>query len=124
MLLTEYQEQAMRFLSKDVRGDSKKMRTNAALGLTGEAGEFADVVKKVLFHGHPDDPNAAYKLMLELGDVLWYCALAAEALGFDLDYVAQSNLDKLHQRYGGPATPERSLNRISTSTVYDELTPV
>jgi NTP pyrophosphatase (non-canonical NTP hydrolase) len=48
----------------------------AALGLVGEAGEVADYLKKVAYHGHVLDKD---KLCKELGDALWYVAMAAEA---------------------------------------------
>lgn len=70
---------------------------NFTLGLTGEAGEFADEVKKVLFHGKPRD---IFRLRDELGDVLWYLAATAEALGVTLEQVAADNVAKLRARHG------------------------
>lgn len=70
--------------------------TNVALGLTGEAGEFADMVKKAHFHGHQLDGLKAAK---ELGDILFYVAWAANELGWTLEDVAQMNADKLAARY-------------------------
>jgi NTP pyrophosphatase (non-canonical NTP hydrolase) len=66
------------------------------LGLTGEAGEVADYLKKVRGHGHPLDPE---KMKKELGDVLWYLAVLADSFGFTLNEVAQANVDKLRARY-------------------------
>ena len=69
------------------------------LGLCGEAGEVADKVKKVL-----RDQNGCFSdavkqsLLLELGDVLWYVAQLASELGFELDQVAEANLEKLASR--------------------------
>lgn len=70
---------------------------NAALGLAGESGEFADAVKKQIYHPHCD--VGAMELAMELGDILWYLALAADALGYDLEFIAAQNLDKLSKRY-------------------------
>ena len=81
---------------------------NVALGLTGESGEFADSVKKHLFQGHPID---VMNLAEEIGDVLWYCALAASALPFTLDEIAQRNIEKLKKRYPKGFEAERSINR-------------
>jgi NTP pyrophosphatase (non-canonical NTP hydrolase) len=67
-----------------------------ALGLAGEAGEVCDLLKKV--HGH-GKPYEADKLKKELGDVLWYLANLADAHGFTLFDVAQTNVDKLRARY-------------------------
>jgi NTP pyrophosphatase (non-canonical NTP hydrolase) len=69
------------------------------LGLSGEAGEVADKVKKVLrdSHGHFDDEVRA-EIALELGDVLWYVAQLASEMGYDLEDVANKNLSKLRDR--------------------------
>jgi|TARA_B110000285_G_scaffold80078_1_gene92440 NTP pyrophosphatase (non-canonical NTP hydrolase) len=63
------------------------------LGLTGEAGEVANKVKKVIRDGSsPDD------IIHELGDVLWYLAMLATELGYSLDTIADKNLWKLANR--------------------------
>ncbi len=69
------------------------------LGLTGEAGEVADKVKKVIRdkEGVFDD-STKQAIKLELGDVLWYIAQLSTELGFDLDSVAKANLQKLSSR--------------------------
>ena len=69
---------------------------HAALGLSGEAGEFADCIKKHLAYGQPlDKANAAEVI----GDILWYCALACNALDAQLADVAAMNIEKLRKRY-------------------------
>ena len=55
----------------------------AALGLTGEAGEFANMVKKLTAHGHE---ISVEKLADELGDILWYVAEAATACKLEFNY--------------------------------------
>ena len=69
------------------------------LGLSGEAGEVADKVKKVLRdrNGQFDDSVRA-EIALELGDVLWYVAQLASELGYELEDVANQNLQKLRDR--------------------------
>ena len=69
------------------------------LGLSGEAGEVADKVKKVIRDraGHFDDEVRA-EIALELGDVLWYVAQLASELGYELEVVANQNLKKLRDR--------------------------
>ncbi len=102
MTLDEYQQAAMRTV---VEGSDL---VNAALGLCGEAGEFADIIKKVRYHGHDFDRVAAAK---ELGDILWYLSLAAERLGYGLDAVAALNLAKLQARYPLGFSSEASRER-------------
>jgi NTP pyrophosphatase (non-canonical NTP hydrolase) len=82
--------------------------TLSALGLTGEAGEVADHIKKALFSGHSIDNM---HLLEELGDVLWYVVLAAHAIDFNLNDVMQYNVQKLRNRYPNGFDPERSINR-------------
>ena len=69
------------------------------LGLSGEAGEVADKVKKGLRDrgGHFDNAIRA-EIALELGDVLWYVAQLASELGYELEDVANQNLQKLRDR--------------------------
>lgn len=66
-----------------------------ALALNGEAGEFAEKVKKAWRDNTPLDRTAA---ALELGDVLWYVDAAAKDMGFTLEDVAQMNINKIQSR--------------------------
>ncbi|QDU33582.1 MazG nucleotide pyrophosphohydrolase domain protein [Poriferisphaera corsica] len=85
---------------------------NCALGLTGEAGEFADAIKKHIFHGHPLDTDHLNK---ELGDILFYLARAAALLNLDLDRVANTNLKKLRNRYPKGFSQSDSINRTDSN---------
>lgn len=78
------------------------------LGIAGEAGEVADVIKKEVFHDHPEDTE---KIKKELGDVLWYVAAVATVYKLDLEDIAVANLEKLKKRYPDGFSSERSLNR-------------
>lgn len=69
---------------------------NACLGLSGEVGEFNDMVKKWIFHEKPFDEEHAKK---EMGDVLWYVAMMCHSFGWDMDEILQMNVDKLKARY-------------------------
>lgn len=102
----DYQRMAMR-TAGEYEADYDKLR-NAAYGLNGEAGEVIDLLKKHEFQGHelPDE-----KLIDECGDVLWYCALLADALGFTLEQVMNRNIDKLRKRYPDGFDKNRSINR-------------
>jgi NTP pyrophosphatase (non-canonical NTP hydrolase) len=83
---------------------------NGALGLSGEAGEFNDLLKKHYFQGHPLDREHLAK---ELGDILWYIAIAADAIGYDLETIAYMNVRKLQVRYPNGFEADRSLNRAA-----------
>ena len=104
--LDEYQELAARTLGRD--RTHEQQLANAALGLTGEAGEVAEVIKKHLFHATPLDQDALAK---ELGDCLWYIGAFATVLGLSMDDIAQRNIDKLRKRYPEGFDTERSRNR-------------
>ena len=106
MQFDEYQQLAARTLGRD--RTHEQQLANAALGLTGEAGEVADVIKKHLFHATPLDQDALAK---ELGDCLWYIGAFATVLGLSLDDIAQRNIDKLRKRYPDGFDTERSRNR-------------
>lgn len=105
MTLNEYQAAAMRTAKKQ---DARSELLEAILGIVGEGGELADVYKKVRFQGHTEDTEHAVK---ELGDVLWYIAEAAEALGVSLQMVAERNIEKLRARYPDGFDPNKSVNR-------------
>jgi NTP pyrophosphatase (non-canonical NTP hydrolase) len=95
MLLNEYQQQISEFARYPYSGSGKPEElTYVALGLNGEAGEFAEKVKKLIRDGVFVKEDAAK----ELGDVMWYTARAAEALGYSLQDIAQMNIDKLTSR--------------------------
>ncbi|MDP5277197.1 nucleoside triphosphate pyrophosphohydrolase family protein [Chengkuizengella axinellae] len=106
MEFSEYQHKAMRTVNKSL--DKKEMLLNASLGLSGESGEVADIIKKFAFHGHELDKE---KIRKELGDVLWYLALASEALGVSLNDIARGNVEKLLKRYPDGFDSDRSINR-------------
>jgi len=76
---------------------------HAALGIATEAGEFADIIKKRIFYTGPLDKA---HLIEELGDILWYVALACDYLGVSFDGVQRKNIAKLKVRYGSKFTAE------------------
>ena len=70
------------------------------LGLTGEAGEVANVVKKIQRDfGGELTPEIRAKLKDELGDVLWYISACADELGLTLEEIAEFNVEKLKARH-------------------------
>lgn len=115
----EYQKEALRTLSP-IRPSNEEFRNasendyknlvlmEGAMGLCGEAGECLELLKKSIFQGHP-----LYRkdMVEELGDVAWYLAVSAWAIGYDLDDIFKSNLEKLEKRYPNGFEEERSVNR-------------
>ncbi len=101
-----YQKQAMATLNPAL--DKKDVLINGVSGLCGESGEAIDIVKKHLAQGHPLD---AGRLAKELGDVAWYLAETATAIGYSLGDILEMNLDKLQKRYPEGFTVEHSLHR-------------
>jgi NTP pyrophosphatase (non-canonical NTP hydrolase) len=79
-----------------------------SLGICGEGGEVAELIKKWVAHDHPLDQD---KLKKELGDVLWYVTALARTHGFSLESVASKNIAKLMERYPDGFSSEASLNR-------------
>jgi NTP pyrophosphatase (non-canonical NTP hydrolase) len=70
------------------------------LGLAGEAGEVANIVKKIQRdHGGEVTDATRAKLKDELGDVLWYISACADELGLTLAEIAGYNVEKLARRH-------------------------
>lgn len=97
MTLNEYQESAKKTALYPKFGDQGWVYP--VLGLTGEAGEVADKLKKVIRdQGGVISDEVRLGLKAELGDVLWYVSQLAHELGFTLDEVASANIAKLADR--------------------------
>lgn len=104
--LNRYQLEALRTAAMSPDWDFRKLIFG--LGITGEAGEVADLIKKEVGHGH--EPNID-KMRDELGDVLWYLACLADTYGLSLSEIATRNIDKLKARYPEGFSTDRSVNR-------------
>ena len=81
---------------------------NACLGLSGEVGEFNDMIKKWIFHEKDLDEE---HLKRECGDIMWYIAMMCHAFRWDLDEIMQMNIDKLKVRYPEGFDIDRANNR-------------
>ena len=73
----------------------------ASVGMCAEAGEFTEIVKKIIFQGKPVNEENMFHLKRELGDIMWYVAQACMGLNISLDEVIEMNVEKLQSRYPG-----------------------
>jgi NTP pyrophosphatase (non-canonical NTP hydrolase) len=112
MTADEYQTQAGRTLIDSPDNEytgNEIMLAWCALGLTGEAGEVADAIKKSVFHRHPFDRD---ELIKELGDVLWYVAALCTKIDVSMSDIMQRNVDKLKKRYPEGYNSTNSMARV------------
>lgn len=106
MTINAYQQEALRTANSSLA--YKELLEDGLMGLNGEAGEAIDILKKHLFQGHDFDRE---HIARELGDVAWYLAVSAYALGYDLETIMQMNVDKLRARYPKGFAAADSINR-------------
>ena len=100
-----YQGEAMRTAGTL---NERELLQNGVMGLCGEAGECIDLVKKSLYQGHELDRK---HLAEELGDVAWYLAITAQAIGYPLSEILDMNVKKLRYRYPNGFETKRSVER-------------
>lgn len=87
-------------LNNQRKADMPRLLT-ASCGLGAEAGEFTEIVKKMIFQGKPLTDENIYHMQRELGDIMWYWMQGCMALDIDPNKVIQMNIDKLKARYPG-----------------------
>tara|TARA_Y100000310_G_scaffold220065_1_gene221522 strand:- start:14 stop:421 length:408 start_codon:yes stop_codon:yes gene_type:complete len=80
---------------------SSERLLTAAVGMSAEAGEFTEVVKKIIFQGKPVNEENLFHLKRELGDIMWYVSQACMGLDTTIDEIIEMNVDKLKARYPG-----------------------
>jgi len=90
---------SQRLATLNDQGFSTQRLLTAAVGMTAEAGEFTEVVKKIVFQGKPVNEDNLFHLKRELGDVMWYVMQACVGLGVSLEEVVEMNVEKLMSRY-------------------------
>ena len=105
------------FIGRLAELDTQKFHTErmltAAVGMSAEAGEFTEVVKKIFLQGKPYNEENAFHLKRELGDIMWYVSQACLGLGVTLEEFIQMNFEKLSARYPeGAFDVYRSENRV------------
>jgi len=113
MQVSEYVEQSGRTVASSraalLRSTDESMDLlHVAIGLSGEAAEFADAIKKHVFYGAELD---RVNLMEEIGDLMWYVAYACRTLGLELEDVMTLNISKLKKRYPEKFSLEKATKR-------------
>ena len=104
---------AARLSELEVNDANVSQLLTAALGLSAEAGEFTEVVKKIFLQGKPYNEENVFHMKRELGDICWYLAQACMALDTTFDEVIEMNVEKLKARYpGGEFDVHSSENRV------------
>jgi NTP pyrophosphatase (non-canonical NTP hydrolase) len=94
------------------QGINPTLLNTAATGLAGESGEFAEIVKKLNWHGKEFTPELHTHMIKELGDIIFYWTMACQALKVDPNDVIKANVVKLEARYPeGTFSVERAENR-------------
>jgi NTP pyrophosphatase (non-canonical NTP hydrolase) len=110
MTINEYQQLALR--TESTPTDYPRI-LQGLMGLSGESGERLDLLKKSLFQGHELDNE---HLARELGDVAWYLAVSADAVGYKLEDIFTMNVNKLGRRYPNGFNANLSVNREVNDT--------
>ncbi len=90
-----------RLVELDKKGANIERLVTAGVGLNAEAGEFLEIVKKMVFQGKPWNEDNRQHLIIELGDIIWYATNACMALGISFEDVVARNVQKLEKRYPG-----------------------
>jgi len=111
---TNYADLMSRFTQLEVESDADVPRLlTAALGMTAEAGEFTEVVKKIFLQGKAYNEENVFHMKRELGDIMWYVAQACMALDTNFREIMEMNYEKLSARYPeGAFDVYRSENRV------------
>ncbi len=95
-------------MNQRLQNDGSKRLLHAGFGLSTEAGEFLDALKKHIFYGKELD---RVNLREELGDLFWYMAIACDELDVPFEALMQRNIEKLKARYGEKFSEEKAEKR-------------
>ena len=96
-----YSDFAARIFDLENQNFPTERMITAAVGMSAEAGEFTEIIKKIIFQGKPVTEENLFHLKRELGDIMWYVAQACIGLDISLDEIMEMNVDKLKARYPG-----------------------
>jgi len=109
---SEYSKLVERLNELEGQGADVSRLMTAAFGMSAEAGEFTEVVKKIFLQGKPYTEENIFHMKRELGDLCWYLAQACIALDITFEQVLEMNYEKLSARYpAGAFDVYRSENR-------------
>lgn len=106
--MKDYIKNAIKTESANANFSNMDRLLHAGIGIATESGEFLDALKKTVFYGKELDK---VNLKEELGDVLWYIAIAMDELGTDFETEMNRNIEKLSARYPEKFTSEKAMNR-------------
>ena len=95
----EHEAFVYRIQELEGQGFPSERLLTASVGMCAEAGEFTEVVKKIVFQGKPVNEDNLFHLKRELGDIMWYIAQACMALDVSIDEIIVMNVEKLAARY-------------------------
>ncbi|EQC46454.1 MazG nucleotide pyrophosphohydrolase domain protein [Bacteriovorax sp. BSW11_IV] len=95
-------------MNERLMNDGTKRLLHAGIGISTEAGEVLDALKKHIFYGKELDK---VNLAEELGDLFWYMAILADELGIEFESVMDRNITKLKARYGEKFSEEKAEKR-------------
>ena len=110
---SEYPKLVERLNELEGQGADVSRLMTAAFGMSAEAGEFTEVVKKIFLQGKPYTEENIFHMKRELGDLCWYLAQACMALNIGFEEVLEMNYEKLSARYPeGSFDVYRSENRV------------
>jgi NTP pyrophosphatase (non-canonical NTP hydrolase) len=110
---SEYPKLVERLNELEEQGADVSRLMTAAFGMSAEAGEFTEVVKKIFLQGKPYNEENVFHMRRELGDLCWYLAQACMALDISFEQVLEMNYEKLSARYPeGAFDVYRSENRV------------
>ena len=110
---SEYPKLVERLTELEAQGADVSRLMTAAFGMSAEAGEFTEVVKKIFLQGKPYTEENIFHMKRELGDLCWYLAQACMALDISFEEVLEMNYQKLSARYPeGSFDVYRSENRV------------
>ncbi len=104
-------EQRFKLLSEKLKGRYSRM-DNSIAGLAGEAGEVADMWKKIKFHSLEYNDETREKLIKELGDICWYLFSVADVLDISVEEIINKNIAKLKARHAHGFSPEYMKNTV------------